>query len=157
ANGIQVEPYEYQAPFEGDPKPFDPKSTQFPLWLTAVGTGGYWPIQLFPGDQRLSQDKDKNSSPALAPTLKADDFSPAWKAVMTLLCIFAFLQATTLLTASPIKQFRDLAFVTTVPAQRLFFIHVSSAMLALALGMLATPAWRFGSYASNYLQVIMLL
>jgi hypothetical protein len=159
ANGIQAEPYEYQAPFEGDPQPFVPKSTQLPLWLTAVGTGGYWPIQLFPGDQRQSQDKDKNknSSPALEPTLKSGDFSPAWKAVMTLLCIFAFLHITTLLTASPMKQFRDLAFVTTVPAQRLFFIHVSSAMLALALEMLATPAWRFGSYTSNYLQVIMLL
>jgi hypothetical protein len=153
ANGMEVEPYEYHAPFETNPQPFDPKLTRFPLWLTAVGTGGYWPIQVSPSDQ----DKDKNSNSGLGPKLSPSDFSPAWKAAVILLCVFAFLHIIILLTASPIRQFRDMALVTTAPAQRLFFIHMSSAMVALALGMLATPAWRFGLQKSSPLQTFMLL
>jgi hypothetical protein len=148
ADGPQVEPYEYHVPFETNPPSFDPKSTRLPLWITAVGTGGYWPIQ-------VSSNGEKTPDVQF-PELKSTDFSPAWNAAVTLLCVFAFLHIAILLTASPLRQFRDLALVTTVPAQRLFFIHMSSAMVAVALTMLATPAWRYGLHGTTLLQSLVL-
>ncbi|HEV2991466.1 MAG TPA: hypothetical protein VG759_23730, partial [Candidatus Angelobacter sp.] len=151
SNGRTVEPYEYHLPFQANPQRFDPKSTQFPLWFTAVGTGGYWPIQVSSNEQNAA-----NSTSTMEPELKPPDFSPAWNAAVTLLCVFAFLHIAIVLTASPLRQFRDLALVTTVPAQRLFFIHMSSAMVAAALVMLATPAWRFGLHGTTFLQSLVL-
>src|SRR6202165_2648767 len=86
ANGVSAEPFEYEAPFEKLHRSFDPKSTRLPLWLTAVGTGGYWPIQLLADGQKAPQDTGKDSGPPPAPELRSEDFSPAWKTVVMLLC-----------------------------------------------------------------------
>jgi len=148
-NGVAtLDLLEHQRPFKQLSRPIDSQS-DLPLWLTAVGTGGYWPIQLFPADH--DQDLPRPAE------LQSNEFSPAWKAVTVLACIFSFLHTIILLIASPANSFRDFALTTTAPARRLFFIHVSSATLALAVAMLATPAWRFRSSDSLSVHVICVL
>ncbi|HEY6307635.1 MAG TPA: hypothetical protein VI488_14375 [Candidatus Angelobacter sp.] len=107
---------------------------KLPLWLTAVGTGGYWPVQML-----ASTGQTLPPAPNLT-VLRGNDFSTAWKVVCVLLCALAWVQALVLLASSPIaSHFRDFAFVDALPEQRLFFINVASASLAFALAMVAMP------------------
>jgi hypothetical protein len=137
--GEERDLYEAAAPFhhEGD---------KLPLWLTVVGTGGYWPVQLL---------HPSSSGTAQKPELNKQDFSPAWKAMLTLLCGFGVLHMMLLLSASPLgMRFRDLSLLTAAPAQRLFFIHLASASLALAIAMLVVPAWRFGNQGGFFVEIL---
>ncbi len=122
-----------------------PKTT-LPLWLTAVGTGGYWPIQILTREPGFgATTPPQGSDPIVDPILENVDFSAGWHVITLLLCALAFLHIFILWTASNVKsRFRDFALGCAAPGQRLFFINVASACLALALAMLAAPAWRFG-------------
>jgi hypothetical protein len=127
--------YEIEEPFKDTKKPFSFDAKTAPFWLTAVGTGGYWPVRLL-GAAADSVQK---------PELKSADFSAAWKILLTLLWILAFFHVYVLLTVSPLsRRFRDFAVVTAMPTQRLFFVHLASATLALALAGMVFPVWKFG-------------
>jgi len=133
---------EFREPFVKSQADFDPKTTPLPLWLTAVGTGGYWPIQIL---TREPESGSTTPTQGLDPILEDVDFSAGWHVITLLLCALAFLHIFILWTASNLKsRFRDFALGCAAPGQRLFFINVASACLALALAMLAAPAWRFG-------------
>lgn len=103
-----------------------------PLWMTVVGAGGYWPVRIL--------------EPGAAPpesSLQAHDLAGAWIVMLILASGIAALQVIVLLTASPFApRFRDYALVSAVPRQRLFYIHVACATVALALALLLVPAWR---------------
>jgi hypothetical protein len=120
---------------------------RLPLWMTAVGTGGYWPVQII------------LPSPAASATasnvLDERDFSPAWSTMSILLIAMCFLQMIVLASASPLSaRFRDFAITGAACVQRVFFIQVSSATLALCLAMILTPAWRFGLSAGGYVTAL---
>lgn len=128
-----ADPYEMRAPFakpSGD-------SGGLPVWLTVVGTGGFWPVQVIPSADSKSPDPQH---------MTHSDFSGAWKAVIITLSAVAFLQIMVLLSASPLSsRLHDFAMAGPACSQRLFFINVGSSNLALCLGLAAAPAWRFGS------------
>jgi hypothetical protein len=115
------------------PAPTDRLAThrEKPLWMTVVGTGGYWPIRLL-----------DNAGYQPRVTLARDDLSGAWVALLVLISAIAALQIGVLLTASPFaSRFRDFALVSAAPRQRLFYIQVACATVALALSLLLLPAW----------------
>lgn len=115
-----------------------------PLWMTVVGTGGYWPIRLLDG--KAGADPLK---------LKIDDLSGAWQVVLLLTCGLAVLQVVVLLTATPFAvRFRDFAPVAAVPRQRLFYIQTASATLVFALGLLLLPVWRHAEQLGVWFQVL---
>jgi hypothetical protein len=120
-----------------------PEPTEKPLWMTVVGTGGYWPIRMLDrGDQQPV-------------TLARDDLSGAWVALSVLISAIAALQIGVLLTASPFApRFRDFALVSAAPRQRLFFIQIACAIVALALGFLLLPAWWHSERATMILMKI---
>jgi len=112
-----------------------------PLWLMVVGDGGYWPVRLLSGEtvdqQRLRLD--------------AIDFTGAWQMLVVLISTIAALQIAIVLSASPFApQFRDFALVTPAPVQRLFFIQVSFAALALGLALLLIPAWHYSDHTGGF-------
>jgi hypothetical protein len=127
---------------------------RLPLWMTAVGTGGYWPVQIIlPKHANPSPDP---KSVAVNPTVFDErDFSPAWSTVSILLIALSFIQIIVLASASPLSaRFRDFAISGAACAQRVFFIQVSSATLALCVAMILTPAWRFGANTGGYVMAI---
>lgn len=136
-----AEPYEVWPPFakqSGD-------SERLPVWLTVVGTGGFWPVQVIPSTDSRSPAPDPRQ-------MTHSDFSGAWKAVIITLSAVAFLQALVLYFASPLSpRLHDFAVAAPSCAQRLFFINVGSSNLALCLALAAIPAWRFGSDAEAIL------
>ena len=102
-----------------------------PLWMTVVGAGGYWPIRILEPEATPPQS-----------ALTRDDLLGAWIVLLILTSGVAALQAVVLLTASPFAaRFRDFALVSAVPRQRLFYIQVACATVALALAFLLLPAW----------------
>ena len=118
--------YECRGPFVQD-QTCSPERDKLPVWVEVVGTGGYWPVEI------LSSGTKKSG-------LEADDFSLAWKGTILLLCIVGLVHVWVLLTWSPIAgHFRDFSLVGPLPKQRLFFVHVASASLVLALSMLMVP------------------
>ena len=122
---------------------------RLPLWMTAVGTGGYWPVQkILP----VGEGVVNNAGPL---SLDERDFSPAWSTVSILLIALSFLQIIVLGRASPLStRLHDFAITGAACAQRVFFIQVASATLALCLAMVLTPAWRFGSMSGGYVTAI---
>jgi hypothetical protein len=143
----QIEDGQYQATQKIIREMFDrqpeaqPDSPR-PLWLTAVGNGGYWPVErlLQPGTQQT-----------FSPRLRAADFNSSWKALFALLCALAGIQIFILLRASPTwPAFRDFSVFGPMPAQAIFFIYVICAALALGIGILAAPAQIFGSDAGAF-------
>jgi hypothetical protein len=140
----QANLYEFREPFTGSPDSFDPNSATLPLWVTVVGTGGFWPVQV------IHDQKSGPESPGSALKLDDMDFSGAWKAVLAVLIALAFLHILVLLTASPVSpRLRDFAVGVVAGTQRLFFIQVASACLALCLAMACAPAWRYGLSAGG--------
>jgi hypothetical protein len=137
----------------------DPKSGALPLWLTAVGTGGYWPVQLIPPKSLASPANEGQQ--AATPPLDSDDFSPAWRALALFLTGFAFLLSWVLWTVPPVgTRFHDFALINEAPAQRFFFINVASASVACTLVLFLTPALKFGMSADRTVPgivVVMLL
>jgi hypothetical protein len=130
----QLPTYECGEQPSDKPLAFGEACSQLPLWLVAVGTGGYWPVQ------RLQTTYD--SLPPGSPTsLGKEDFSTAWKTACTLLCLLAALQSWVLLRASPIAtHFREFALGGAVPTQKLVVINFGSASLALGLALMVMPA-----------------
>jgi hypothetical protein len=103
-----------------------------PLWMTVVGTGGYWPVRV------LDRVGDRSTPP-----LGAEDLSGGWAALLLLVSGIAAFQIAVLLTASPFApRFRDFALVSAAPRQRLFYIQTACVTVACALGLLVLPAWR---------------
>lgn len=162
-----LDPYEFRKPFEASPNSFDPECTLLPLWLTVVGNGGYWPIEIvLPGTPRsmhvskatrkdISDSEPKKeipakclaSSPVAKPpllALKDADFSSAWKASVTILCALAGLHLLLLTMALPSgSKFRDFSPIQADPGQRFLFVSLMTISLAVTLVMLITPLWRF--------------
>lgn len=128
-----------------DPAKADPAAdAPLPLWMTVVGTGGYWPIRLLDG---------KAGADPLR--LKIDDLSGAWQVVLLLTCGLAVLHVIVLLTATPFAaRFRDFAPVAAVPRQRLFYIQTASATLVFGLGLLLLPVWRHAEHLGVWFQIL---
>jgi hypothetical protein len=85
------DPVEVEYPFQARPQ-FDPKTPQLPLWLTAIGYGGYWPVRLL---RSPSQGRADTKPPMID-----EDFSPAWKALAVMVCLFSILHFTWLLQSN---------------------------------------------------------
>ena len=115
-----------------------------PLWLTVVGTGGFWPVQvILPPDRQKTGSVEQETDSA---QMRRSDFSGAWKAVILTLSAVAFLQMIVLLSANPLSSsLHDFAASGPVCSQRVFFINVASSNLALCLALAAAPAWRFAN------------
>lgn len=129
--GHSLKPYEMLRPFAA---PSSGAAARLPVWLTVVGTGGYWPVKM------LDSEKEPQPPPVLAPK----DFSLGWTILEFLLCVLALVHAGVLLTASPVSpRLRDFSMVAALPGQRLFLIHAASAILAFTVAMMAMPAWCF--------------
>ncbi|HKD81913.1 MAG TPA: hypothetical protein VKH81_19620 [Candidatus Angelobacter sp.] len=127
----------------------DPQTRVLPIWLTAVGTGGYWPVQLIP------PAPDAKVPPA---AMDSDDFSPAWRLISVLLAAFALLQSWILWTVRPVgTRLHDFALINEAPAQRFFFINLASASLACTLAMFMAPALRFGMSADHTVPAIVVV
>jgi hypothetical protein len=161
-----LDPYEFRKPFEAGPKSFDPECTLLPLWLTVVGNGGYWPIEIVPPNIPRSRDGTKGAGkdisgseyknriptkclagplPAKSPLeLQDADFSSAWKASVTILCALAGLHILLLTVALPLgSKFRDFSPIHADPGQRFLFVSLTTITMAVTLVMLITPLWRF--------------
>ncbi len=141
--------YEFRQPFTQSPERFDPASTALPLWVSVVGTGGFWPVKIIPrgspGEERSSQH----------PVMAGVDYTGAWKVIAAMVCAISFFYALLLWTdPSPSSRFRDFAITGPVCGQRLFFVNLISVNLALCLAMAATPAWRFGLFAGPTVQIL---
>jgi hypothetical protein len=107
-----------------------------PLWLTAVGTGGYWPVRI------LSPSKVEPILPK-APTA-------AWVAVAAFLFVLAISHFLVLIGISSFSpKFRDFALGTIAPFHQLFAIHLASATLALSLMLVGTPTRPGGNWATG--------
>jgi hypothetical protein len=157
---------EVDQPFGVAPAYFDAQSRILPVWITVVGTGGYWPVQIIPPQPKpirggaltaagTASTADAAKSPAPAskthPSLASQDFPPSWRTLALLLTGLALLLCWILWTVRPLKSlFHDLSLINAAPAQRFFFINAASASLAFALALLNTPAWKFGMGDGGY-------
>jgi hypothetical protein len=116
-----------------------------PLWLTAVGMGGYWPVQII-----TSRSGESDGLCESRLVLRDEDFSTGWKAAFALLCTLAFLQIFVLRKANPLwRHFRDFAFPGAAPERRLVFINLGAASLASALALVTLPLVFYGTRFSN--------
>lgn len=133
-----------------------PKSGVLPVWVTAVGTGGYWPVQLIP-----PQAVNGTPQAAAVSHLDSDDFSPAWRAFALFLTGFAFLMSWILWAVPVVRtRFRDYSLLNEAPPQRFFFISLASASLACTLALFMMPALKFGMSADRivaFFAILMLL
>lgn len=128
---------------------------ELPVWMTVVGTGGYWPVQLIPPQPVPGDATGVGSVPA---RLRIQDFSPAWRTLALLVAVLSFLQSWVLWKAKPVSsRFRDFALVSAAPAQRFFFINVVSVSLAFMLATIIVPAVKFGMDAGKYVPCIAML
>jgi len=110
-----------------------------PLWLTAVGTAGYWPVRMLTGRSPAGE----------GPALTRRDFSGAWTVISIFLCSLGLLHCGVLLRVWPLSSsFRDFSLLNAESGQRLFFIHTASASLALGLAMTGAPAWKLRPWPS---------
>jgi hypothetical protein len=142
--GGTAQPRDVIEPFLGINKK-DFQSHVLPIWLTAVGTGGYWPIQLIPHPGA--------TVPKVA--MDSDDFSQAWRLLSLLLAAFAFMQSWVLWSVPPVgTRFHDFSLINEAPAQRFFFINLASASLACTLALFMAPALKFGMYADRTVPAI---
>jgi hypothetical protein len=146
---LAAEPYEL-----GEPRVAGSSSTdvpsQFPLWVSVVGTSGFWPVQVIQGNETPGDPVHGSQS-----VMRSSDFSPAWKAITMVLSALAFFQVLVLLTASPVlSHLHDFAVTAPACSDRLFFINVASANLALCLTLAAEPAWIYGWRAGAAVPII---
>lgn len=121
-----------------------------PLWVTVVGTSGFWPVQVLRGTETAgTMDRDSHWR------LEASDYSPAWKAATIVLSAIALLEVLVLLIATPVlSRLHDFAVAAPACSDRLFFINVASANLALCLALAAEPAWMYGKEAGHVVPLI---
>lgn len=152
--------YEVGAQFVSGGGDIDTRPRDLPVWVTAVGTGGYWPVQILnpapqDGDSSSANPTGKQKDSILHAHLDGRDFSPSWRTLALLLSGLALFQAIVLCTAAPIgSRFREFSLLNAAPAQRFFFLNVASASLAFTLAILAAPAWKFGTEAGHYVPII---
>lgn len=142
----RLEGYEMRAPFHAT-------SEDLPQWLTVVGTDGYWPVRLLTSGEREHRGAGESAQgQARDPMLSEIDFSLGWQSLVVVLCVVAFLHSMVLLLTTPASpRFRDFSLVAPMPGQRLFLIHAGAVTLALALAMMARPAWQFDSADSRHI------
>jgi hypothetical protein len=139
---------EVDGPFTAGSASFKPESSILPLWLTVVGTGGYWPVQIIIPQSPKGEQSSR-------PQMQQQDFSAAWQVVTISLVALAFLLSLILLTVKPNATWlSDFSLINAAPAQRFLFINVVSVSLAFALSILITSAWKFGLNAGAYVWVI---
>ncbi|HZI57328.1 MAG TPA: hypothetical protein VFF39_11160 [Verrucomicrobiae bacterium] len=168
---------ELQYPFQPPPE-HDSNPSELPLWLTAIGYEGYWPVRLLKPD-----NSDHGGS---RPEMRDEDFSSAWKAIALMLCSFScwhifcllrnnwghvwqhfrglrkqlgFVAAFQALRNSmddESQEFEARAFSLFGPGtgQRFFFINMANATLAAMLGMALVPVLRFSGERELGLQAI---
>lgn len=160
-------PSEFKLPFYEVGAQFVPRESgvaaqprNLPVWVTTVGTGGYWPVEILPsvpesGDLQGNDLGNGETNAVSNAHLDSRDFSPSWRTLALLLSGLAFLQVIVVCAASPVgSQLREFSVVNAAPAQRFFFINVASASLAFTLAILAAPAWKFGMTAGRYVPII---
>jgi hypothetical protein len=108
-----------------------------PLWLTAYGLGGHWPIQV------LGPAADDTPSPQLEKL----ELPSGWKAICTLLSALALLHVLILLGQLPfLSKFQAFKLSTVAPARQLLGIHLASATLALAMALVGLSAWQLNKW-----------
>ncbi|HZI55305.1 MAG TPA: hypothetical protein VFF39_00950, partial [Verrucomicrobiae bacterium] len=106
----------------------DCSETNPPLWLTAFGVGGHWPIEVL--------------RPAPGPELNRLPLPSSWKAACALLWALVLLHVLLLFGLARFSpKFQAFKLGTVAPARQLFGIHTASATLALALALVALSAW----------------
>lgn len=126
-----------------------PRTGTLPLWVTAVGTGGYWPIQLI---------SPKGAHKVADQRFDSNDFSPAWRALALILAGFAFVLSWIFWTVPPVgTRFHDFALINDAPAQRFFFINVASSSVACALALFTAPALKFGMSSDRTVPAIVIV
>ena len=146
---IAAVPYEVTASFAGPDSSTGLPST-LPLWVTVVGTSGFWPVQVLRGTETAGNAVHDSEW-----RLEASDYSPAWKTVTIVLSATAFLEVLVLLIATPVlSRLHDFAVAAPACSDRLFFINVASANLALCLALAAEPAWMYGWKAGYVVPLI---
>jgi len=149
---IRAELYEIREPFAGL-DPGNPLPPQLPLWITVVGTSGFWPVQVIQGSETAGDAVHDSQS-----QLYSSDYSPAWKAITMILSAIAFLQVLVLLTAAPVlSRLHDFAVAGPACSDRLFFINVASSNLALCLALAVEPAWIYGWKAGSVVRLISII
>lgn len=118
---------------------FDPAREQKltpPLWLSVVGTGGYWPIKIL--------YQEKGATPA-SYALAQQDFSPGWRSAIALFIVMAFFALVVLFRASPVSHLlRDFSASFDRSGQRLFFLQLCVACIFLGLMLLVAPVCTYG-------------
>jgi hypothetical protein len=135
---------EVDGPFTASSASFKPESSILPVWLTVVGTGGYWPVQIIPPQPPKGEQSSR-------PQMQQQDFSSAWWVITLLLTIVGFLQSWLVLTVKPdAVLFRDFSLINAAPAQRFFFINVISVSLALTLALFIAPALKYCCHDGAY-------
>jgi hypothetical protein len=149
---VAAEPYDLS-----ETRVTGPSSTglppQLPLWVSVVGTSGFWPVQVIQGNETQSDPVQGSQS-----VMRSSDFSSAWKAITMVLSAIAFFQVLVLLTASPVlSHLHDFAVAAPACSDRLFFINVASANLALCLALAAEPAWIYGRRAGAAVPIISII
>jgi hypothetical protein len=133
---------EVQPPFE-PPKPFEPGFSPLPLWVTAVGNGGHWPVSLLPAESHATKAD---------PNLKPEDFSLAWMALGAMVCIVSVFHILALLTNLRPEIRVNIFVLSCADIDRHFlFINMASATLVAALGMMVVPILRFSTIGTDLL------
>jgi hypothetical protein len=130
---------------------FNSRPSRLPIWLTIVGTGGYWPVQI------IRQPVTDNTTET-PPSMQNHDFSSAWYVVTLVLTIAGILQSWLLITVKPdAMRFRDFSLINAAPPQRYFFINAISVSLAFALTLFIIPAWKYGCHAGIYVGTLFVI
>jgi hypothetical protein len=128
-----------------------------PLWLTVIGTNGYWPIAL------LDTPKDEDSLLLKSPTTRASGVpqpgTPTalwhylfWSLIWISIIIFlSILLAQMIPEKAPIWIHRLLAGLKVAPTEdeacgRAFFLLAGSTFLGLMVFILASPVWMLESH-----------
>jgi hypothetical protein len=139
------DPVEVEYPFQARPQ-FDPKTPQLPLWLTAIGYGGYWPVRLLRSESHGSDDDGSK------PQMRDADFSSGWKAVAVVLCIFSTWHIAWLLhnNRHDIAE-KVFSLLGPDPNRRFFFINMANATLVTTLGMALPPILFFPGGSGTFL------
>lgn len=146
---ITAVPYEVTGSF-AEPNSSTGLQPILPLWVTVVGTSGFWPVQVLPGRETAGNILHDSQW-----RLEPSDYSPAWKAVTIVLSAIAFLEVLVLLIATPVtSRLHDFAVAAPACSDRLLFINIASANLALCLALAAEPAWSHGWKAGDVVPLI---
>lgn len=145
------QPYEMNLPFSSSDKASADSTEHLPLWVAAVGSGGFWPVEILDPLHSPSINKSLAYLPSSA-------FTQAWQGMVVLLFMVAVVHILVLLTASPVApHFRGFALIRAVSAQRLFFIHSAGSSLALALFMIIIPWISYAGSGQGLIALFVLL